>query len=189
MALMYPRAMEAIRSVRPEALLLLETYSHPEPTQVSDRAAGFGGNAPPWAAACLAQFPEGTLARSAPASVRHGFTGLSIFGESSPFHANAELNYLAFADYGSEANPESDLDSFWERTGAPLLGGAERARRYVELVETVGEPRARGGGGAGCHRRGLSTHRSPSSAVDLAGELPGLLPAMRADGGGRAAGV
>ncbi len=59
MALMYPRAVEAVRSVRPEALLLLETYSYPEPTRESDCPAGFGGNAPPWAARVSGAVPGG----------------------------------------------------------------------------------------------------------------------------------
>ncbi len=185
MALMYPLADQAIRSVRPEALVLLETYSHPQPIETQE-APGFGGDTPPWAPACLAQFPKDAvvewvgdhhspedwspsgppsahqhvlrihsatcwggrlhdlavagLAGYAQAALRHGFTGFSMFGESSPFRANAELNYLAFADFGSEANPDANLDSFLDRLAAPLLGGPERARCYVELAATVGQP-------------------------------------------------
>lgn len=58
MALVYPLAAEAVWSVRPEAMVLLETYSHPEPVS-GDPVPGFGGGSPPWAAECLAQFPRG----------------------------------------------------------------------------------------------------------------------------------
>jgi len=57
MALMYRPAAEAVWSVRPEALVVLETYSHPEPHAGSD-APGFGDGMPSWAAECLAQFPR-----------------------------------------------------------------------------------------------------------------------------------
>ncbi len=43
-------------------------------------------------------------------------------------------------DFGSAENPECDLDSYLKRIAAPLLGGEEQARRYVELAATVGEP-------------------------------------------------
>lgn len=58
MALVYAPAAEAIWAARPDALVVLETYSSPEPAS-GDTAPGFGGGFPPWAADCLAQFPRG----------------------------------------------------------------------------------------------------------------------------------
>ncbi len=200
--------------------MLLETYSHPQPIETRE-APGFGGDTPPWAPACLAQFPKDAivewvgdhhspedwspsgppsahqhvlrihaatcwggrlhdlavsqLAGYAQAALRHGFTGFSIFGESSPFHANAELNYLAFADFGSEANPEADLDSFLDRVAAPLLGDNGRARRYVELASRVASP-PEAAAGAQCARRiAGELDGRPAERWGLAGELAGLL--------------
>ncbi|HJN93764.1 MAG TPA: hypothetical protein QGF05_13715, partial [Dehalococcoidia bacterium] len=60
MALMYPLAAQAIRSVREDAFIVAETYSHPQPHE-GEAAPGFGEGVPPWAAACLAEFPEDVL--------------------------------------------------------------------------------------------------------------------------------
>jgi len=59
MALMYPIAAEAIRSVSPNAYIVCETYSHPEPYTGSKDAPGFGEGKPAWADECLEQFPKG----------------------------------------------------------------------------------------------------------------------------------
>lgn len=187
MALMYPLAAEAIRSVKPDATIIAETYSHPEPYTGPAPVPGFGEGSPPWLAECMAAFPENIMVnwvcdnfvapRNAVAwtdagrppasgnrlhimrahfgtywhghrdelcidwmadmvakSIAHGFEGISIFGESSPFHAGAELNYLAFADYGSADNPAADVDSFLERVAAPLLGGPDLAKEYLRLA-------------------------------------------------------
>jgi hypothetical protein len=80
------------------------------------------------------------LALLAQQSLAHGFDGLSIFGEKSPFRTGSELNYLALADYGSAANPEADLASFLTRVAAPLLGGPERAMEYLRLARCIAVP-------------------------------------------------
>lgn len=191
MALMYPLAAEAVWSVRPEALVVLETYSHPQPVP-GEPVPGFGGGSPPWAAECLDCFPRGAtvqwvadhfapprgtkewtaaarapmgfagqimrahlatwwmgrgdevavhwLAEMARRSLESGFDGLSIFGDKSPFHTGNELNYLALADLGSEANPTADLESFLERVAGPLLGGPDAARRYLYLAQALDDP-------------------------------------------------
>jgi hypothetical protein len=48
MALMYPIAADAIRSVLPGAWIVCETHSHPEPYHGPKRALGFGDGKPPW---------------------------------------------------------------------------------------------------------------------------------------------
>lgn len=189
MALLYGPAAGAVWSVRPEATVVLETYSHPSPVE-EVTVPGLDGGLTPWAAECLAQFPRGAqvqwvgdrrtaptsleewtgrapegfagnimrshhatwwrgrgdevavdwLAEVAQKSLAHGFDGLSIFGEKSPFRTGSELNYLALADYGSPDNPEADLESFLRRVAGPLLGGAERAAEYLRLARQIDEP-------------------------------------------------
>ena len=189
MALMYRLAAGAIRSVRPDATIIAETYSHPQPYEGPAEAPGFGQGTPPWAAACIAELPEDILlqwvcdqfvaphnavpwteagvpptgpgrhvmrahfgtfwhrfrhelavdwiADMVAKSVRHGFDAIALFGESSPFNAGAELNYLALADYGSPANPEAQVDSFLDRVAGPLLGGPTRAREYLGFARLI----------------------------------------------------
>ncbi len=58
MALMYPLAAEAVRSVAPGAWVLCETYSHPEPFAGPGAVPGFGDGKPTWADECLEAFPD-----------------------------------------------------------------------------------------------------------------------------------
>ena len=194
MMLMYPIAAEAIRSVSPDAWIVCETYSHPEPYAVAGKAPDFGGGKPAWADACLAKFPKGAfvqwvcdeyvrprslnrwtnagivsnavhrnvmrahfstfwrglrgelaidwIANMVQESLAHGFDAISLFGEVSPFHAGAELNYLALANYGGAANPRADLDVFLKSVAAPLLGGENRAQSYLRYARLL-DDRAR----------------------------------------------
>jgi len=61
MALMYPLATDAIRSVTPDAWIVCETYSHPQPYAGADKAPDFGDGKPVWADAALAKFPRGVF--------------------------------------------------------------------------------------------------------------------------------
>jgi len=194
MAMMYPMAAEAIRSVSPDAWMICETYSHPEPWQEPDTAPGFGQGKPAWADECLAKFPKDVfvqwtcdrfvrpqseltwtaegkvspngrrhimrahfstywgryrselavdwIAEMVQRSIATGFDAISLFGEVSPFHAGAELNYLALEDFGSSANPEADLDDFLHRVADPLLGGEGSGGgflRYARLLDDRGK--------------------------------------------------
>ncbi len=186
MALMYPMAVDAIRSVKPDAFIICETYSHPEKYDDPSQGLGFGEGRPAWSDECLAKFPDavyvqwagdnffkpklarkwtdaGTISdkrrhhimrahfgtywggmRGEPAfdwiadmaqqSIAHGIDGISIFGEVSPFEVGAELNYLAFEDYGSAANPKADPEEFLKRIGSALLGGEEAARDFMRYA-------------------------------------------------------
>lgn len=192
MATMYPIAAEAIRSVAPEAWIICETYSHPEPYTKADPAPNFGEGKPVWADACLAQFPaevfvqwvcDGYIAphpkqnwtaagRVSNERFRHimrahlgtywgryrgelaidwfsdmvkrstaaGFDAMSMFGEVSPFHTGAELNYLALANYGSSGNPEADVAVFLRDVAGPLLGGEAAAHDYLKCTRSVDDP-------------------------------------------------
>jgi hypothetical protein len=61
MTLMYPLATAAIRSVAPDAWVVCETYSHPQPCAAPNKAPGFGEGKPAWADAALAEFPRGVF--------------------------------------------------------------------------------------------------------------------------------
>ncbi len=194
MALTYPLAARAIRSVAAEAWIVCETYAHPEPHSGPVPAPGFGGGKPAWADECLEKFPEDVFVqwvcddyvqpiatrqwtaagavspgrrrhvmRSHHAtywrggirgelavdwmsdvvrqSVAHGFEGVSLFGEVSPFHAGAEMNYLALENYGSAANPDADLGVFLRDVAAPLLGGEKEAGEYLRFARRPKEDR------------------------------------------------
>jgi hypothetical protein len=190
MALMYPKAASAIRSVAPDAWIVCETYSHPQPYLGPNAAPDFGQGKPAWADAALAEFPRdvfvqwvcdqyvkagptgpvwnaegrvshdahrnvmrahfGTywgglrselavewIAKMVQQSMAAGFDGISLFGEVSPFHTGAELNYLALADFGSKENPTADPDAFQQRIAAPLLGGADNARDFFRFARLL----------------------------------------------------
>lgn len=190
MALMYPIATAAIRSVSPDARIVCETYSHPEPHPEPQKPPRFGEGKPAWADEFLAEFPEGVsvqwvcdeyiqprrarawtqagsvsslshhnimrahfstywmghlraelsidwIADMVQQSVAHGFDSISLFGEVSPFHAGAELNYLALENYGSASNSKADLDTFLRDVAAPLLGGENRARDYLRYARLL----------------------------------------------------
>jgi hypothetical protein len=194
MALMYPLATNAIRSVAPDAWIVCETYSHPQPYTGPDKVPEFGDRMPAWAVAALAKFPRGVfvqwvcdrfmdegptglawtaegrvsgaqhrnvmrahfstywngirgelaiqrIAKMVQKSAASGFDGISLFGEASPFHTGAELNYLALADFGSAVNPEADLDAFQQRVAAPLLGGVDNARDFIRFARLLNDPK------------------------------------------------
>jgi hypothetical protein len=194
MALMYPLAAQAIRSVSSEAWIVCETYAHPEPFAGTTAAPGFGDGKPAWADACLDQFPKGKgifvqwvcddfikprqrktwtnagivsnaqrqnvmrahlgsywtgrqrgelsidwIAEMVHQSMVHGFDGITMFGEVSPFDTGAELNYLALENYGSAANPNADLEVFLKNVAAPLLGGDKYAHDYLQYAKLIYE--------------------------------------------------
>ena len=57
----YPLATNAIRSVAPDAWIVCETYSCPQPYAGPDKAPTFGDAKPVWADAELAKFPRRSL--------------------------------------------------------------------------------------------------------------------------------
>jgi hypothetical protein len=69
-----------------------------------------------------------------------GMQGATIFPEVSAFSVVNEINYLAFARFGYQA------DLTWAKFVAddlgPLLGGAEAAERYLELLVVPNEAKA-----------------------------------------------
>lgn len=71
---------------------------------------------------------------------RTGMEGATIFGEVSAFSTVNEINYLAFARFGYQA------DLTWEQFVtddlAPLLGGEEAAQRYLAHLRVPSEEKA-----------------------------------------------
>ncbi|MBQ7209030.1 MAG: hypothetical protein IJS01_14625 [Lentisphaeria bacterium] len=64
-------------------------------------------------------------------SFTSGIQGVSIFGEGSDFHANAEMNYKALNYFA--AHPMASCGDFAQDVMAPLLGGNDLALRYLQL--------------------------------------------------------
>jgi hypothetical protein len=61
-----------------------------------------------------------------------GLQGATIFGEMSAFSTVNEINYLAFARFGYDAN--LTWAQFVANDLGPLLGGSEVAERYLDLL-------------------------------------------------------
>ena len=58
-----------------------------------------------------------------------GIDAVSMFGEVSPFHANAEFNYLALQYFAD--TPDASVADFAKDVMAPRLGGADRAADWL----------------------------------------------------------
>jgi len=67
-----------------------------------------------------------------------GFDGLTVWGEASPYNTATELGYLAFSRFTWDT--DLSWESWIERDIAPLLGGADAARRYLSILETIDPP-------------------------------------------------
>ncbi len=65
-------------------------------------------------------------------SYRAGLDAVSMFGETSPFHTNAEFNYLAMEYFAD--NPENSTKNFIDDIMAPKLGGIGNAESYYEMA-------------------------------------------------------
>lgn len=62
-----------------------------------------------------------------------GMHGATIFAEPSDFSVVNEINYLAFARFGYNAN--LTWDQFVKNDLAPLLGGEKEAKQYLALLD------------------------------------------------------
>jgi hypothetical protein len=69
-----------------------------------------------------------------------GMQGATIFGEVSAFSVVNEINYLAFARFGYDGS--LSWDGFVADDLGPLLGGADFAGRYLNLLDTPQENEA-----------------------------------------------
>ena len=61
-----------------------------------------------------------------------GMTGLTVWGEASPYHATVELSYLAFARF--TWNPKLTWDDFLKNDAAPRLGGLAAAKEFIAIA-------------------------------------------------------
>ena len=68
-----------------------------------------------------------------------GAQAVSMFGEGSPFHTNAEFNYLALQYFAND--PDATVEQFADEVMAPRLGGKTLAEAYLKIaVEGKSEP-------------------------------------------------
>jgi hypothetical protein len=88
-----------------------------------------------------------------------GMQGATIFSEVSAFSVVNEINYLAFARFGYQA--DLTWNQFLTDDLGPLLGGTEAAERYLALLVVAG--------GAGALDRAAAEAREIASAQ--AGEV------------------
>jgi hypothetical protein len=70
-------------------------------------------------------------------SYESGFDAVSMFGETSPFHTNAEFNYLALEYFADR--PHASVMSFAEDVMAPRLGGFAGAKKWGEYASLYRE--------------------------------------------------
>ncbi|MFO1540931.1 MAG: hypothetical protein ACKOTZ_10915 [Chloroflexota bacterium] len=64
-----------------------------------------------------------------------GMTGLTVWGEPSPYTATVEVSYLAFARFTWD--PSLTWERFLARDVAPLLGGTDAAQAFVAIAEEL----------------------------------------------------
>ncbi len=64
-----------------------------------------------------------------------GLSGLTVWGEPSPYHASVELSYLAFARFSWD--PTLTWEGFLAEDAAPLLGGVDAAAEFVSITEEL----------------------------------------------------
>jgi hypothetical protein len=69
-------------------------------------------------------------------SYRHGFNGITAFGERSGELPETELTYLSFSEFSY--NPEMTDEDFLSRRVAPLYGGEEAGRLALEIARRIG---------------------------------------------------
>ncbi len=76
-----------------------------------------------------------TFASMAQKSFEVGMQGLTVWGEPSPFFANVELSYLAFARFSYD--PTLTWQAFVDEDVAPRLGGHLAVDRYFSIAEEI----------------------------------------------------
>jgi len=71
-------------------------------------------------------------------SASSGINGVSLFGEVSPYYANAEFNYLALQYFADD--PDATVTNFRRDVMSPLLGSDEFAERYCAFAPLKNDP-------------------------------------------------
>ncbi len=80
-------------------------------------------------------FAVDRIRRQCELSAASGLDGVTMFGETSPYHTNTEFNYLAF-EYFSD-NPEKTNSGFINNIMAPMFGGHSNAESYFEYATLI----------------------------------------------------
>ena len=70
------------------------------------------------------------IRRQCQLSYDSGLDAVSMFGETSPYHTNAEFNYLALEYFAD--NPHNSVADFAEDVMASRLGGVQNAKKWGE---------------------------------------------------------
>ncbi len=83
-------------------------------------------------------FDVDKIRRQCRSSYLSGLDAVSMFGEVSPFNANAEFNYLALRHFAD--NPLAPMDSFAKDVMSPLLGGDDKAADWIRMARLEYDP-------------------------------------------------
>jgi len=91
-----------------------------------------------------------------------GMTGLTVWGEPSPYTATVEISYLAFARFTWD--PSLRWDRFLARDVAPLLGGTDAAHAFVAIAEELDAHQRLPVERLAALRDAAAAHRAPDEA-------------------------
>jgi len=91
-----------------------------------------------------------------------GMTGLTVWGEPSPYTATVEISYLAFARFTWD--PSLSWDRFLARDVAPLLGGTDAAHAFVAIAEELDAHQRLPVERLAALRDAAAAHRAPDEA-------------------------
>lgn len=91
-----------------------------------------------WRGAPRASFAVDKIREQCRLSHASGLNGVSMFGESSTFHATAEFNYLALEYFAD--TPNAAAEDFVRDVMAPRLGGNDAAAFFYEAAQLFEQP-------------------------------------------------
>jgi len=91
-----------------------------------------------------------------------GMTGLTVWGEPSPYTATVEISYLAFARFTWD--PSLSWDRFLARDVGPLLGGTDAAHAFVAIAEELDAHQRLPVERLAALRDAAAAHRAPDEA-------------------------
>ncbi|MEI6800511.1 MAG: hypothetical protein WCO04_15055 [Pseudomonadota bacterium] len=89
---------------------------------------------------------------------RTGLTGLTMWGEPSPYHATVEFSYLAFARFSWD--PTLSFDDFVVNEVAPKLGGLDAAYEFIRIAEELDHAQILATDRLAVLRRQVAEHRA-----------------------------
>jgi hypothetical protein len=98
------------------------------------------------------------LSEMAGRCARTGLTGLTMWGEPSPYHATVEFSYLAFARFSWD--PTLSFDDFVVNEVAPKLGGLDAAYEFIRIAEELDHAQILATDRLAVLRRQVAEHRA-----------------------------